>query len=82
MTMCKCLHLGIKNAGLTYRMRDSIPRSNDAENHLSHGRESVEHKVSQCEVVAKRAEMILRGIKRGILTKSKEVLFPLNMTLM
>ncbi|CAM5085183.1 unnamed protein product [Eretmochelys imbricata] len=78
---CKVLHLGQKNPMHCYRLGTKWLGSSSAEKDL---RVTVDEKLDtsqQCALVAKKANGILGCIRRGIASRSRDVIVPLYSTL-
>ncbi|KAG6930089.1 hypothetical protein G0U57_004388, partial [Chelydra serpentina] len=73
---CKVLHLGRNNQFHTYRMGGDCLGRSTAERDLG---VIVDHKLnmSQCDAVAKKANLILGCINRCVVSKTREVILPL-----
>lgn len=68
---CKFIYLGTRNAGHAYRIGGCILESTDSEKDLGLIVDKQLNMISQCDIVTKRVNAILRWINKGI---SREVI--------
>uniref|UniRef100_K7F118 Reverse transcriptase domain-containing protein n=1 Tax=Pelodiscus sinensis TaxID=13735 RepID=K7F118_PELSI len=73
---CKVLHLGRNNQFHTYRMGSDCLGRSTAERDLGVIVDHKLHMSQQCDVVAKKANMILGCINRCVVSKTQKVILP------
>ena len=74
---CKVLHLGRKNQMHHYRMGETCLGSSACEKDLGVLVDHTLNMIQQCDLVAKKANGILGGIKRNVVSRSCEEMLPL-----
>ncbi|CAM5092187.1 unnamed protein product [Eretmochelys imbricata] len=74
---CKVLHLGRNNQLHTYKMGNDCLGSNTVERDLGVIVDRKLNMSQQCNIVAKKADIIMGCISRSIVSKTQEVILPL-----
>ena len=78
---CKVLHLGIKNVKHKYKMRDTWLDSSICEKDLGVLVDNKLNMIQQCDMTAKKANLILGCIAKTIKSRAREVIIPLYFAL-
>jgi len=74
---CRVLHLGRNNPMHQYRLGDDLLESSFVERDLGLPVCDKSTMSQQCALIPKKASDILRGIRRSVASRSREVLLPL-----